>query len=266
MKNQWDNFQSKYNEGSKSLDEKIDQKKKAAYVKIPSWTCTDLITVYYNFKRSASRYNELTQQVIDQISDFKDSLDPDKIAAEISKIEKEQSELELKKKRLDSETACIQLALLLKQTTETEDKIKVLKAQLENEQSQFLDSCFETINDLFSRLGSGPFQISKQINPRGNMPVIQLRASYAGVPINQDKLKTFFSESDRRALALSIFWAKIESMDDQQKQNSILVLDDPVTSFDDGRIDRTIRLMESSRPMFRQIIILSHYQKYFLSA
>lgn len=258
----WDNFQIKYNESSKNLDIKIGKKEKAVYAQVPSWTCEDLITTYDNFKRSALKYNELTQQAIDQINGFKDSLNPDTIAVEISKIENELSELKLKKKRLDSETACIQLAFLLEQSTETEDKIDKLKTQLENEQSQFLDSCFEKINDLFSRLGSGLFQISKQINPRGNMPVIQLRASYAGVPIDQDKLKTFFSESDRRALALSIFWAKIESMDDQQKQNSILVLDDPVTSFDDGRIDRTIRLMESSRPMFRQIIILSHYQKY----
>jgi len=74
-----------------------------------------------------------------------------------------------------------------------------------------------------------------------------------------------FSESDRRALALSIFWAKIELLDEQQKQNAILVLDDPVTSFDDGRIDRTIRLMEENRPAFRQIIVLSHYPRYLKS-
>ena len=80
----WDTFQTKYNEGSKSLDEKIGQKKKAVYVEIQSWTCDDLITAYDNFKHSALKYNELTQQAIDQIDDFKDSLDPDTIAAEIS--------------------------------------------------------------------------------------------------------------------------------------------------------------------------------------
>lgn len=47
--------------------------------------------------------------------------------------------------------------------------------------------------------------------------------------------------------------------------NSILVLDDPVTSFDDGRIDRTIRLVEASRKAFRQVIVLSHYPKYLKS-
>ncbi len=151
------------------------------------------------------------------------------------------------------------------QADETEQEIKRLKEQLNTEQSEFLNTCFESINSIFALLGSGPFQISKQIGRRGNMPVIQLTASYAGIPISPDKLRAFFSESDRRALSLSIFWAKIESLEEQQKQNAILVLDDPVTSFDDGRIDRTIRLMEAKRPAFRQIIVLSHYPRYLKS-
>ncbi len=261
----WDTFQTKYDEESKKLGEKINQKEKAIYVKTPAWTCPNLITAYENFKLSASKYNKLIQQVIDQITDFKDALNPKTIAKEISKIEEQQTELQLKQKRKDSEPACKQLGLVLIQKDETKQEINLLKEQLNKEQSDFLNTCFESINSLFARLGSGPFQISKQISRRGNMPVIQLAASYAGVPISQDKIKAFFSESDRRALALSIFWAKIESLDEQQKQNSILVLDDPVTSFDDGRIDRTIRLMEASRSAFRQIIVLSHYPRYLKS-
>ena len=180
-------------------------------------------------------------------------------------IEEQQTEFKLRKRRKDSEPACKQLGPLLIQKDETEQEINRLQEQLDREQSEFLNTCFESINKLFARLGSGPFQISKQIGRRGNMPVIELTASYAGVQISQDKLRAFFSESDRRALALSIFWAKIELLDEQQKQNAILVLDDPVTSFDDGRIDRTIRLMEANRPAFRQIIVLSHYPRYLKS-
>jgi len=261
----WDTFQNKYNEESKNLGEKISQKEKAIYVETPAWTCPDLITAYGNFKLSASKYNKLIQQVIDQITDFKDTLNPETIAKEISEIEEQQTELQLKKKRKDSEPACKQLGPLLIKKDETEQGINRLQEQLNREQSEFLNTCFESINKLFARLGSGPFQISKQIGRRGNMPVIELTASYAGVPISQDKLKAFFSESDRRALALSIFWAKIELLDEQQKQNAILVLDDPVTSFDNGRIDSTIRLMEANRPAFRQIIVLSHYARYLKS-
>ncbi len=261
----WDTFQTKYDEESKKLGEKIIQKEKAIYVKTPAWTCPDLIAAYRNFQLSASKYNKLMQHVIDQINDFKDTLNPKTIAKEILKIEEQQTELEFRKKRKDSEPACKELGPTLFQKHEITQKIERLKEQLDREQSEFLNICFESINSLFARLGSGPFQIYKQMGRRGNMPVIQLTTSYAGLPISQDKIKAFFSESDRRALALSVFWAKIESLDEQQKQNSILVLDDPVTSFDDGRIDRTIRLMEANRSAFRQIIVLSHYPRYLKS-
>jgi len=57
----------------------------------------------------------------------------------------------------------------------------------------------------------------------------------------------------------------LESITEEQKNHSILVFDDPVTSFDDGRIDRTIRLFDSLRNSFRQLIILSHYSRYLKS-
>ena len=261
----WDTFQTKFDEESKKLNGKLRHKEMAIYIKNEPWTCPGLIKAYDNFRFSTLKYNEVVQRIIDQITEFKTSLIPETIANEISEIEKQKKQLELKKKRKDSDQACRKLIDLQIAADETEKKIDLLQEQLKAEQSQFLSTYFDSINRLFVRLGSGPFQIAKQISERGNMPVVELTASYADVSIGQDKLQAFFSESDRRALALSVFWAKIESLDEHMKQNGILVLDDPVTSFDDGRIDRTIRLMESNRPAFRQIIILSHYPMYLKS-
>ena len=67
MRKLWDTFQAKYNEESKNLEKKIDQKKKAIYVETPSWACPYLISAYENFKLSALKYNGFTQQVIDFI-------------------------------------------------------------------------------------------------------------------------------------------------------------------------------------------------------
>ena len=262
LKNLWDKFQTQYGNTSDNLTDKVNEKKEAIYDECASLCCFDFKKAYENLLLSTGKYNVFAQQILDQIDIFKKSLDPDKIADDILNIENDKSILELMKKRLEAEATCLNLIDILEKTDQKETDIEDLKVQLKDEQSQFLDDCFDSINNLFSRFGSGPFEISKRINDRGNMPVIQLKASFSGVPISQDKLKIFFSESDRRALALSIFWAKIESLSEEQKRNSILVLDDPVTSFDDGRIDRTIRLMETSRPSFRQIIILSHYPRY----
>jgi len=262
LKKVWDKFQTQYSNASNDLIGKIDDKKEAIYDECTSLSCSDLKAAYGSLKFSTEKYNVFVQQILDQIDTFKESLDPETIADEILNIERDKAKLELMKKRLESDSACVILIDLLDKTVQKETEIENLKDRLKDEQSQFLDDCFDSINTLFSRFGSGPFEISKQMNDRGNMPVIQLTASFSGIPISQDKLKIFFSESDRRALALSIFWAKIESLSEEQKRNSILVLDDPVTSFDDGRIDRTIRLMETSRPNFRQVIILSHYPRY----
>ena len=82
------------------------------------------------------------------------------------------------------------------------------------------------------------------------------------MPVTQNRLRSFFSESDRRALAFAVFWARLEVLDPGEQARTIIVLDDPVTSFDDGRIDRTIRLIESRLPHLRQVIVLSHYPNY----
>ena len=63
------------------------------------------------------------------------------------------------------------------------------------------------------------------------MPTIQIIASFSGTDITPERIKSFFSESDRRALALSIFLAKAKTLSDDEKANTILVLDDPVTGF-----------------------------------
>ena len=75
-------------------------------------------------------------------------------------------------------------------------------------------------------------------------------------------LEHYKSESDKRALALSVFIAKCESLSREEQSRSILVFDDPVTSFDDERINRTIRIIEDLRPLFRQVIILTHYSSF----
>jgi ABC-type multidrug transport system ATPase subunit len=94
------------------------------------------------------------------------------------------------------------------------------------------------------------------------MPTVQLRVSFDGVPVTHNRLRSFFSESDRRALALSVFWARLVTRDEPNLARTVVVLDDPVTSFDAGRIDRTIRMVEAMLPRMRQVIVLSHYPDY----
>jgi wobble nucleotide-excising tRNase len=66
-----------------------------------------------------------------------------------------------------------------------------------------------------------------------------------------------FSESDKRALALSLFWAKMDFLSDEKKSNTIIVLDDPVTSFDDNRIMKSITRIKETLREVRQVVCLN---------
>ncbi len=68
-----------------------------------------------------------------------------------------------------------------------------------------------------------------------------------------------FSESDKRALALAVFMAKLECMPRDEKEKIILVLDDPVTSFDDNRMKIIINSLINVSDEVEQTFILSHH-------
>lgn len=256
------NWPSQYGEIERELTQKIREKEKGIYAPIPSWECPKAIDLYSKLMASAKEYNALVGRINETLKEFKSNLHPSVITKEIDELNKKRKHLSLQQRRKQSAAACTEYKQLLGKKEKIDSKSKELQEQLDKSQNKFLDTYFEETSKIFKRLGSKEFKISKQINRRGNMPVVQLVANYSGTKISNDKLHAFFSESDRRALALSVFWAKVTTLSTQEKGKTILIFDDPVTSFDDGRIDRTIRLMNLSLCEFRQAIILSHYPKY----
>ena len=257
-----DKWLKEYREAGTDLASKFEQKRQALHLAIDSWECLKAIEAYDELRTIASRYDERVSELAKRIKEFKEGLNIAQIDNQISEIERQLSESRLSLRRAHSDTACEKYLLTSTEKQEIDAEIQTLNEQLGNEQNIFIEQYFNEINNIFAQLGSQKFTISKRISQRGNMPTIQLVASFAGSEITPERIKSFFSESDRRALALSVFWSKVQILLDQEKKQTILVLDDPVTSFDDGRIDRTIRLLEKERPKFRQMIILSHYTRY----
>ncbi len=253
---------SVFQESAALLSLMIEEKKGAIYSDVGHWDNRQALIVYDDLCKLVEEYNNTIQALLEYIHDFKKKLHAPMMAAETKALEEQRNRLNLKQRRLNSNNACeIYTKLSLeKQTIESE--LKILENKLKNDQTKFLNDYFEAINKIFKKLGSRNFNISKQLNMRGNMPTIQLLASFADAEITPGKLQSFFSESDRRALALSVFLAKIDLLSTEEKRQTILVFDDPVTSFDEGRIERTIELMESLRKEMDQIIILSHYPRY----
>ncbi|UJR12501.1 hypothetical protein I4U23_016676 [Adineta vaga] len=68
----------------------------------------------------------------------------------------------------------------------------------------------------------------------------------------------YLSEADKRAFAMSIFFANL--VEQQNDQEQIVVMDDPVTSLDANRKSKTLHFIINlfERQLVKQVIVLSH--------
>lgn len=113
---------------------------------------------------------------------------------------------------------------------ELKDKIKNTKAQIDAQQEEFLNKYFLAIQQIYSKLGGENYRIEREFTPRGKKKVYGVKIYFMDKLI--DETRFCMSESDRRALALSVFLAKIKIGNNPQ---SVIILDDPVTSFDQDK-------------------------------
>lgn len=74
-------------------------------------------------------------------------------------------------------------------------------------------------------------------------------------------VKECLSEGDKSTLALAFFLSKLDI--DRNRQNKILVFDDPLTSLDTNRRTYTIGIIRSLFQQMKQVVVLSH-NEYFL--
>lgn len=144
------------------------------------------------------------------------------------------------------------------------DRIKDLETQLatsneafETDQSEYIENYFTKLNTSFERLGSGDFSIKAVSNKTGDKRVYSLQVSFKGVRIPADRIAKTLSLSDKRSLALAIFITKLDTL--QDKQRKVVVLDDPVVSFDDNRIDASCVLFKELAREYGHLVVVTHY-------
>lgn len=193
------------------------------------------------------------------ISDLKGNTE-DEIKEDLKKLEDEQKELCFKLKRKKESEACKKWVQIKKELDEIERKIELTNQKLEEDQNEYLNKYFDEINSLFAKYGGRKFEIERgKSSNRGYKKTFGINITFQGSNISKSgKTSKVFSESDRRALALSIFMSKISCMTEEEQENIILVLDDPVTSFDDNRMKIVIKSILDTNLKVKQIFILTH--------
>lgn len=218
----------------------------------------------------SQRFNELASRIAHlntfylafnkRANEFKAQYEVEQIEKNLTRLETEGRELAELVDRYDKNNVCNEVKSLLEELKALELEIPQLRESLSNEQGTFLKQYFSKINRHFKELGSRDFQLEYKSEPRGDKPLYSFKVKFKQAEIAENDLDKIFSESDRRSLGLSIFLASLDSIDAENLAKTIVVLDDPVTSFDENRITQTHGKLVVLADKCRQVIILSHFK------
>jgi hypothetical protein len=204
------------------LEDVIAKKREAPHETIAGLDNSMLRSAEEVLVAAVNQYNSAVQKINDEFSAFKRTIDIDKLTNNINSHNVEMNVLSLKKRRLQMNTACEEHKMLFTQILELDKQVKDNQQKLSQQQSEFLGKFFEKINYYFVKFGSKDFSISTEpvLDAKGHQPVISLIVKFKDKTIPSAQLVRVFSESDRRALALSIFWARLTIMEDVEKKKA----------------------------------------------
>lgn len=241
---------------------KAKQKKERPYEIVKPIDLEHIESIAADINLKLESVNEIINRINIFIEKTKKSIQGDEIAKMLENIERDIFKLELEQLRDKCKDICISLSKEKEKYKALTVEISEKQSTLAREMDDFLNLYFDKINRYLQVFGTKSFQIGKKIATNGDMPVISLCVKFKGQEINEKNLKNVLSESDMRALALSIFWAKLSTSTNESLANTIVILDDPITSFDNNRTRAAISEIFNLYNKCAQIIILSHYESF----
>lgn len=249
-----DNFEKELEEANRVLE----LKKNLPTAEI-QYNENGFITLLNSYKERIVKINSIIEKLNEDITKLKSkSQNNDK--KELEELQKESNDVDKKLTRLLEEQICSDW---INQKSLIERLVKCIKEKdedLKTSQEKYLDSYFTDINYFFSKFGGHNFSIERgKDNNLGKKKVFGVNVLFRGKDItNITDSSKVFSESDRRALALSIFMAKLNNLKEEETSEMLIVFDDPVTSFDMDRMKSIANAMITCAKKVKQIFILSH--------
>jgi wobble nucleotide-excising tRNase len=211
-------------------------------------------------QQNVSDYNTLIEICNAEIAVFKGGVNVVDLEQRLKKSVAEGKAEGLNNNRIKLVQECNDYIRLNDETTALGEEIDALEKKLQTDQSDYLEKFFESLNGWFKRFGSCDFMLERGESKQGHTPIYFLKVKYKGQAIGESAISQVFSESDRRALALAVYWTQLQSLPEPVLAQQIVVLDDPLTSFDDQRITAVHRELAASIEKVRQIVVLSHYR------
>lgn len=242
------------------LDEVITKKLASPHTALNALQADILANMDGQISDLVEQYNVSAAQLNIIFRGFKVSVQDDSLVQRLAEIEREGKAEARKLKRVELSNQCTEYLALDSTITQLGTEITRLNEELRNEQSGFLGQFFARMNTYFEIFGSQNFRLEKGEDTSGHKPIYYLKVKFHDVDVSERNLEQVFSESDRRALALAIFWASLSGLSKSEQRNAIIVLDDPVTSFDNHRMTSVHQEIANLADTVRQIILLSHFE------
>jgi len=123
------------------------------------------------------------------------------------------------------------------------------------------DKCLAKVNAILAQCGCRYIvKFPDNFNKKGYLPVLEIGFTLFGKDVPINKFGEVLSDSDKRVLALSFFIAQLYANKEELKE-TIVILDDPFTSFDDNRIEQVFTEIKKIATDAKQLIVLSHYAR-----
>ncbi len=207
-----------------------------------------------------SQYNTWVEVCNAEITSFKKGTNAADLKQRLREIEADGKAEQRNNSRIKLASQCDAYVALNAQIDSLDRDVVALEKKLQTDQSDYLVEFFASLNGWFKRFGSHDFTMERGETKKGHTPTYFLKVKYKGQAIDESALSQVFSESDRRALALAVFWAQLQSLSESVLARQIVVLDDPLTSFDDHRVTAVHSELAATVEKVRQIIVLSHYR------
>ena len=241
----------------------IEQKFRRPFESIKLGIGNNIFTLFESSVISLNSYNNFIENILDTINKLHSNLkNPEILKKDFLQLDNKIRKCEILTKRYELSSDIEKLLFLRKQKEDRVRKRESKQTELEQKINRFTDEYFNKTTETLKDLGSFDFEIGKFLTKRGDQPVFEPIIKFKGKEVTNELLPFVFSDADRRALAFSFFLSKINKKTDNELKQTIIVLDDPVTSFDDDRIDQTIIKIQELIEKNKQIIILAHHSNF----
>lgn len=221
---------------------------------------------------AVSAYHDLSVKALELSAALLECNDSVKLAKEKAKsgdlatAKAHLARLEASQRRGDPETnkQCREYIDARAAKAKAEEEKRAAHSSLTNYRSTVFPKYENTINVYLQRFHAD-FTISslKPTDPRGDpssdwgLVVNKTCVSLRDDPHNPEpSFRTALSSGDKNTLALAFFFASLEVS--PALADSIVVIDDPVSSLDDGRTVATVQQIRKLRDRVKQLILLSH--------